>query len=285
MKRRSVLASMGAFTASGSLVMGSGAFTSAEVERNVTVTVVEDENAYVGLKYLRDVTVEANGSNNQSENVARITNQFTTSVTVTLETDGPLEYQLNEDESDEEVGGGDNSAEIPTGTDAVFDAGVDCDQLDAGEPTVTITANGTGVYGELDRNVDVECTSPAVDNLGVRFTGGGGQGGGGVGSGNVQLEGEYTESLDMVIWRWGGENATSEPLRLNPDEKLQDKLSGSGFIAVFIEQTNKTYLHPNLTKEDEGLTTPTGKGSNAATDCVRECELDLNDLPADFDSC
>jgi len=51
MKRRSVLASMGAFTASGSLIMGSEAFTSAEVERDVNIDVVGDPYAFLGLVY------------------------------------------------------------------------------------------------------------------------------------------------------------------------------------------------------------------------------------------
>ena len=57
MKRRNVLASMGAITAGGSALVGAGAYTRVEAQRGVTVEVVGDEEAYLGLRY-RDLDVE-----------------------------------------------------------------------------------------------------------------------------------------------------------------------------------------------------------------------------------
>ena len=51
MKRRHVLATMGTLAASGSLVIGSGAFSSVETQREITVDVVGDPEAYLGLQY------------------------------------------------------------------------------------------------------------------------------------------------------------------------------------------------------------------------------------------
>ena len=51
MKRRHVLASMGALTASGSALVGAGAFTRVESQREVRIEVEGDEDAYLGLKY------------------------------------------------------------------------------------------------------------------------------------------------------------------------------------------------------------------------------------------
>jgi hypothetical protein len=51
MKRRHLITSIGAFSASGSVVIGSGAFTSAQVERPVSIDVVPDDEGFLGLRY------------------------------------------------------------------------------------------------------------------------------------------------------------------------------------------------------------------------------------------
>ena len=51
MKRRDVLTSMGAATAAGSVLVGAGAYSRVEAQRGVTVEIVGDEDAYLGLQY------------------------------------------------------------------------------------------------------------------------------------------------------------------------------------------------------------------------------------------
>ena len=51
MKRRDVLTSMGAATAAGSVLVGAGAYSRVEAQRGVTVEIVGDEDAYLGLRY------------------------------------------------------------------------------------------------------------------------------------------------------------------------------------------------------------------------------------------
>lgn len=50
MQRRKFLAALGATAAGGAAAMGTGAFTSVSAERAVSVDVVNDENAYLGLE-------------------------------------------------------------------------------------------------------------------------------------------------------------------------------------------------------------------------------------------
>ena len=50
MQRRKYLAAIGSLAAGGAAMMGTGAFTSVQAERNVDVAVATDENAYLSLR-------------------------------------------------------------------------------------------------------------------------------------------------------------------------------------------------------------------------------------------
>lgn len=50
MKRRTILSAIGAATGAGGLALGTGAFSSVEAERTVSVNVASDANAYLGLQ-------------------------------------------------------------------------------------------------------------------------------------------------------------------------------------------------------------------------------------------
>ncbi|EMA59398.1 hypothetical protein C470_10992 [Halorubrum distributum JCM 13561] len=58
MNRRNILAAIGALGAGGAIVTGTGAFTSVEANRSVSVTVEGDANAYLSIS-------EASGDNGQ----------------------------------------------------------------------------------------------------------------------------------------------------------------------------------------------------------------------------
>jgi hypothetical protein len=52
MKRRTILAGLGATALGGSALLGSGAFSRVDAQRDVTIQVATDENAYLGMKPL-----------------------------------------------------------------------------------------------------------------------------------------------------------------------------------------------------------------------------------------
>lgn len=62
MKRRNIIVLLGATAASGSAVVGSGAFSSVEADRDLDVSVVGDEDAYLALDYPSTVTVGCDGA-------------------------------------------------------------------------------------------------------------------------------------------------------------------------------------------------------------------------------
>ena len=89
MKRRQLILLLGG-ASSGAMSVGTGAFSSVEAERNVEVSVVEDENAYLGLEQVADsVTV------GDETKVVRIQNQFAT----------PLDLSVVVKEVNKSIGG------------------------------------------------------------------------------------------------------------------------------------------------------------------------------------
>lgn len=62
MKRRQLLAGIGALAAGGSAALGTGAFTAASADRDVSVTVAGDASAYVALESQSEYAIQtANG--------------------------------------------------------------------------------------------------------------------------------------------------------------------------------------------------------------------------------
>jgi hypothetical protein len=171
MKRRSVLASMGAFTASGSLVMGSGAFTSAEVERDVNIDVVGDPRAFLGLAYPTD------GCESKSAAGKNIDDCESTPQTVTVEDDPEtLFFIVNRFNTDIET----FDVQLTEGSSAFtlkypetipnleldkVEIQAECSEnTNMSTVSAKITAEGTGVRVEAEREfpIDVDCESECI---------------------------------------------------------------------------------------------------------------------------
>lgn len=305
MKRRSVLASMGAFTASGSLVIGSNAFTSAEVERNVNVDVVGDEDAFLGLVY-DDIDIEEPpdsvrfGKGVYEETLVELRNQFSTDITVDdfvieVESDDDVEVDFSDDPSapgDTEcaVVGDPDDEEIERGECALVRVDVECPLVRAEERSATVSfgvaVSGTGVSAETATNREVVITCPesaeAPDTLaeGVKFTGE---------SGNaiLQFEDEVTGEPATV---WGIDNSgslTRSDIDSLDDARIrsQDVLSASDKIAA-VYFDGRTYFHQNLEAySDNGTVTYSigeGSGSNSPTPRVCDGNVDLEQHPERF---
>lgn len=165
------------------VVVSSSGFTATEADRNVTVTIVEDEDAYVGLSYAEELTVGATDADLELntnlteftatyENASLVRNQFVVDVDVTLEviereeSTPEIRFVLNEGESSSgvEERTSENEAHVPVGESAVFDAEITC-ELDSdgsvsqqsGNATVEYSVDGTGVSAAIERDVTVTC--------------------------------------------------------------------------------------------------------------------------------
>jgi hypothetical protein len=181
MKRRSVLASMGAFTASGSLVMGSGAFTSAEVERDVDIDVVGDPYAFLGLRYPNEDGTyppedEPNGtppetlSVNGETNLFRATHNFATNDPIeTFSVKPSDDSSIDEENLDWEFW--DDEEESDTfcsgcHANVMIDIS-DCNKGAKMNIEVEISAEGTGFSVSAEREFTIKCQNPSNGNSGA----------------------------------------------------------------------------------------------------------------------
>jgi hypothetical protein len=269
MKRRNVLASMGAFTASGSLVIGSNGFTSTEVERDVDIDVVGDEDAFLGLIY-EDFEVEEPPNNvepttlraDYEERLVELLNQVGVALTVDefeidVETDDGVEAELSH--VPDTLGIGESG-------DVLVD--IECSSVRLETETAIVSfdvaVSGTGVSIETteSRDVRVECPQ-TTDSLiqSLRFTG----------AGNVQLttaQGVSTMTVDA--WLLDKDDRTPYPVEsqtipdIGGNTTLQPKNLGDSqdsFAAIYIRDVDTTYVHPGLQKtNDRWKVTGTGSG-------------------------
>ena len=148
-----------ALVALAGLAVSSGAFTSAEADRGVSVDIVGDGDAYMALDY-PDETVELDGTTNETVAlpVVNVTNQFAEDVDVTVEftVSGP---------SGASATGDSGPTDLPVGETTEVSTTVTC-PAGAGEYAVSIefdaTADGNGAYAETSesRTVDylVDCS-------------------------------------------------------------------------------------------------------------------------------
>jgi hypothetical protein len=133
---------------------GSGAFSSAETDRSVSVAVVDDDEAYVGYD-----PVTVNATDGDTVALVTVTNRFqapldVTEVSITEPLDGNLSVDVTAPAQPTEIGVGGTGDVVAT---------VGCEgPVDGAEIGVTVSVSGTGVAATLlgereHRTVTVSC--------------------------------------------------------------------------------------------------------------------------------
>jgi uncharacterized membrane protein len=135
------------------LTTGSGAFTAAQLDRGVDVSVVEDEEAFLAVEELDPAPeADANSSTDHVDvELVQLTNQFTAQdLTVAVDID---ERSSGPDATSEPTASSVSSGETETVT-----VDVECPAGSSNEDwSVDITAEGEGVEIQLTRTVEVSC--------------------------------------------------------------------------------------------------------------------------------
>ena len=158
---------MGALTAAGSLVIGSGAFSKTEVERGIHVDVVGDPDAYLGIVYPshggeatpQPVAVESG----ERTNLFRAENQFTEEITtfeadIVNGADAFDDISLHES-ADDDVCIRTDEEDFEVGSCVQVEVAAECDHERTGEEeiTVEIYAKGDGFDVTAQRTFVVNC--------------------------------------------------------------------------------------------------------------------------------
>jgi len=225
-----------AVTAASMLVTGSFGFTSVSAERGVTVSVTDDDRAYIDYRTVGG-TVEEGGS----VSLVEIGNLFGTRVELTNVSIDGGSFHIETDAEGETI----DSGEHRTITGTV----VDCEPGTTEQVEVTVGLDGDGVSAQISgetRGFDVGCTQPtettptgSVDGADFR------------GSGQVRFEATNVDTTNVTYWttteKWndGAANFTRDTRK---DFDVGDKLQVTGksnIVAVYFPQYDVTFVHPS----------------------------------------
>jgi len=238
--------------ASTGLVFGSMGFSSVAADRGVSVAVVDDDNALVGYD-----TANQTVTGDEGVELVTVTNKLSSSASVTDVSVAPPN-----DESEVEVRDIQTPGSIPTGESRTVDAAVDCESGAAETLTVSVTVEADGVTAEISgdtatRSFEVACEDVEAHDRGVRFSG----------NGNVHFDGWSQDTLNVTYWTETNDGFEQHgPVDVDSSQKLKKSVSGgtTSVIAVYVDEANKTYFHPNFDTNTGEMGNP-GQGNENTT--------------------
>ena len=267
MKRRKLLLGSSALLASGAFISGSGAFSSVESEREISVAVANDKEAYLGLETDEDgeVTVGLLSAEGPFEAPQTITvgNHLTEELEVKIESDDAITLDSENDTSDSD------SVRFDLGIGEYEDVEVDLKENEELDAELDITAEGDSVSVSAARNIKLE---PALRIDEVIFQGAGGVDIHAISSGPSELvywvadEIESTKSEEVSEdnssnnhssgSEGSGRSGSRSPGKITsfnrfevpnfgPDDKLRGEPHG-GHVAVYFPQLDTSYHHPEF---------------------------------------
>ena len=252
MKRRHFILMLGGSSA-GALSVGTGAFSSAEMQRGVNVSVVDDDRAFVG--YESEDRELPDDLENDQVTLVTVKNQFAQEVTVvnaTIDEGSEYLYEIT----------------LPNNGDTKLDPGdsfsittePDLSPGEEVEVAVTVAVEGTGVRAEVFGDTETRRFTIAFERKDPEvpeFTG----------NGNVFLEPDgITVEVLALYGKPTGEEAdtrvepsSEEPIQWNTTEHKQFKNAkpddsddfdpSNKLLAVYFVDRNLVYFNPN---HDEG---------------------------------
>ncbi|WP_418284240.1 hypothetical protein [Halorubrum sp. DTA46] len=265
MKRRNLILLLGG-ASSGTMSVGTGAFSSMEAERGVEVSVVGDDSAYVGYNEW-DKTVPEDLRDDGTVHLVTVTNRFREAISIVDAVIGNGTDVLSEVSYDD--------AEFGTGEKAEITGRVE--GLTPGERVeveVTVTVEGAGVTAQLFGDTETrrftierEDRDVALESVEVEFFGGG----------NAEILGDdRDETVD--IYRLVSNKGTNSievdnGVEVATEQKLRGQLSGAGGDAIVgVALGDTTHIHPQWDSENCDLSHPNNGGFGIPSDDPPSCD-------------
>ncbi|PGF16286.1 hypothetical protein CP556_09265 [Natrinema sp. CBA1119] len=160
MNRRNVLVGLGTIVAGGGAALGTGAFSSVEADRTVTVSTSGDSSAYIGISVDGSYATDNGGGDAVEVNLGDSYND-----SATTRINGVLTLENNAaDSGDVLVSLGDSSAHdnsTTIGVDDVAEVTFELSTTDTGESYYTLTTENSVA---IDVTVDTTIDSPGTDD-------------------------------------------------------------------------------------------------------------------------
>ena len=277
MKRRQLILMLGGSSA-GAMTIGSGAFSSAQMERGVNVSVVEDDKALVGYRSEKRVLPEDLDGDGRVPLVV-VTNQFAQEVTVvdaTIDQGGEYLHNINVPNGD-----ADDSNELTPGDAFSITAEPNIAAGKKIDVAVTVRVEGMGVTAEVFGDTETrrfrieneENKEGVIEN--VVFPGGGN-------AVRTVPENVGIFAVEILMSSTSADRSSPEPLserEWDTEQKLNSRLEGSensGNVLAVRFVGKRIFLNPNEVdnKSDDRLpddwdedkefgTTPSGGTDNS----------------------
>ncbi|MFC7075486.1 hypothetical protein [Haloarcula halophila] len=256
-----------ALAAAAMLTVSAQGFSSVSADRQVSVDVVGDKNAYMSLRY-EDLSLNADSHETVEIEFLSVSNHFNQPVDLTVwYAVGPDEV----DEPDQEVETHDG-----VGIGESFDVSttVECTPSDTIERTVSFDAQADGgsVFAETTSPRTVEYTVTCADErtttgqqsqTDVRFNGR---------RGAVSVSGLGPDAdRTATVWVLDGADGvvTQRDVVVPTNGQLTNNYgSDEAIAAVSLDATGEVYVHPALERTSEGGDLLIGEGSDKAADPV-----------------
>ncbi|MFC6975375.1 hypothetical protein ACFQL1_13120 [Halomicroarcula sp. GCM10025709] len=258
-----------ALTAAATLAVSTEGFSSVSADRQVSVEVVGDEDAYMSLRYAD--TAEGADS---GESVAFVTvsNYFNQPVDLTVE------YAVDSDEIADPTEHVDRYDDVGVGESVDVSTAVECPPGGTEQRVVSfdVSADGDSVYAETTspRTVEYEVDCPDQRAAtGVTFQGK---------SGNAKASGLGSDAdRNATVWLLDEGEIESTEIEVPGSGNLRPVIDGDGAIAaVSLDETDTTYVHPLLRRTNGNLEIRGGSAKDADPICgghVSPSDLDEND--------
>ena len=296
MKRRQLILMLGGSSA-GAMTIGSGAFSSAQMERGVNVSVVDDESAFVGYETPSDEDVVSEGD---KITLVEVRNRFGADQEIAIVGVGVEEGQntfeeyrverksgdddgFNEVEQAEIVEGSPGPEEIdtpesgfgPGGRERIRAKIGEIDPDEEIEIVVTITVKGiegTGVTAQLfgdTRSFTIkgedEFTADEISN--VNFPGNSGNAQIRTGSNQEESGGEIPKVDATAYYTHDGDvkESSSREVKVNTQLELDDfgVSEGDAIVGISVNGIEDVYVHPKF--NDESCEVEVGNSGGGGT--------------------
>jgi hypothetical protein len=205
MKRRHLILLLGGVS-SGAMSVGTGAFSSVEADRGVSVNVVDDEDAYLGLEVENRIATVG-----RRAEVVEITNSFAADLSLNVTVDETNEVVESVAVGDE--GPGDEFA-LDLAPGESEPVSITCGQVESASFTLDFSGETDGASVEKTRTFD-EIDCPVSD---VKFKG----------NGAVHVTGDFTGLSVTVVFEGGSEEVRSITSNDGDKAVLRPRGNGSG---------------------------------------------------------
>ncbi|MFC6753377.1 hypothetical protein [Halorubrum tibetense] len=266
MKRRHLILTLGGASA-GAMTIGSGAFSSAQAERGVSVSVVDDDHALVGYDSPSD---EADGkavTDGERVDLVTVENRFADGAELSIE-DVTLEVIPDDGEYPKVTEVTYDDGTFGSGDSETIEGTIEC--AGSGERAtveLTVRVAGEGVSAELfgdteTRRFEIVCydvttysASGGVGVEGVEFKG----------NGNAEISSPDEGEVDVQIYYVdGGGVAVTDDKNVSVGENLrgQTSLGGKTIAGVHVKGIDGVFVHPQFDADDCGVTPGGGGGEN-----------------------